>query len=310
MALMNKRRIFLSFTVSLLLLAWMATTSQGQSKSPLSAGSARNLIRRMAGIELPSAAVHVRNVSSPDRLTVDVVAQIETAFRFVKVGGMWRVAEVRTGDNRWEETGLFLRALNVEETGSGCAETNAAATATAQEELDPSAVQARCLIAHLAGIELPSDAVRVKSVSPLAVGNAPSAVVEARVEVEFQLVKGTNGKWRVAQARTARNRWADVELLVSGINEQKRARALNELDEVATALEAFRRERGFYVESKIEGALVDQLNPRYLKRVIRVDPWRKPYQYEGTRNAYTLRSDGADGKPNTNDDITRRNDER
>jgi hypothetical protein len=52
-----------------------------------------------------------------------------------------------------------------------------------------------------------------------------------------------------------------------------------------------------------ESVLVDQLNPRYLARIVRIDPWHKPYLYEGTRNAYTLRSTGADGKEKTADDV-------
>jgi hypothetical protein len=267
----------------------------------------------MAGIELPSGAVHVKSLSSPDRTTVDVVAQVETAFRFVKKREGWRVAEVRTGDNRWEETVLILRALRQETTGSGvCAETT---PAPAKDETDPSAALARCLIAQLLGIEWPVDtdpnrisldAVRVRSVSSsLAFGDEPSALVEARVEMQFRLLKGTDGKWRVARVRTGNNEWAEVESIANAVNEQKRARAEEELGVLAAALEAFRRERGFYIEAKTESALVDQLNPLYLRRVIRIDPWRKPYQYEGTRSSYTLRSDGADGRPRTSDDIVK-----
>jgi hypothetical protein len=49
--------------------------------------------------------------------------------------------------------------------------------------------------------------------------------------------------------------------------------------------------------------LIDHLSPRYLARVIRVDPWHRPYQYEGQPDRYSLRSLGPDGKPNTQDDI-------
>lgn len=306
---MRRRPLFPVFILSLALACgYGAAAGYAQSKkSPLSTGSARNIIRRLPGVDLPSMAVIIKNLSSPDKLTVEVLAQIETAFRFVKEQEHWRVAEIRTGDNRWEETALILRALSVAETPAACAATNVAAE---REETDPSVVEARCLIARLAGIELPSDAVRVRSVSSLALGNEPSAVVEARIEAEFRLRKGTDGKWRVAEIKTGSNTWADVELIAPGINEQKRARAQAELEALAAALEAFRRERGFYVEAKAESALVDQLNPRYLRRVVRVDPWRKPYQYEGTRDAYVLRSDGADGRPNTGDDIVRKNDER
>ena len=167
----------------------------------------------------------------------------------------------------------------------------------AADSLSPS--EARKLIANLAGIKLPSNAVRVREVSPM----GSSALVVAQVETAFRFVKGADGKWRVAEIRTGDNRWEDVEQLVRAVNSEKAARARAELETLATALEGFRRERGFYVVAKDEGALVDHLNPRYLARVIRIDPWHKPYLYEGERDSYTLRSAGADGKENTPDDV-------
>jgi Type II secretion system (T2SS), protein G len=167
----------------------------------------------------------------------------------------------------------------------------------AADGLSPS--EARKLIANLAGIKLPSNAVRVREVSPM----GSSALVVAQVETAFRFDKGADGKWRVAEIRTGDNRWEDVEQLVRAVNAEKAARARAELETLATALEAYRRERGFYVVAKGEGALVDHLNPRYLARIIRIDPWHNPYFYEGTQAAFTLRSAGADGKENTPDDI-------
>ena len=164
---------------------------------------------------------------------------------------------------------------------------------------DLSAKEARKLIARVAGIELPSDAVRVKEVSSL----GSSAVVVAQVETAFRLVKGDDDKWRVSEIRTGDNKWEDIDLIARAVNSEKAERARAELETMATALESFRRERGFYVIADKEAALVDQLNPRYLPRVIRVDPWHKPYLYEGTRDRFTLRSSGVDGKENTTDDV-------
>jgi len=160
--------------------------------------------------------------------------------------------------------------------------------------------EARRLIARMAGIQLPSDAVRIKEVS--AMGN--SATVVAQVETAFRFDKGGDGKWRVAEIRTGDRRWEDVDMLVKALNAEKTARARAELESIATALESFHRERGFYVEAKTEAALIDNLNPRYLSRVIRIDPWHRPYEYEGTRTSFVLRSDGPDEKPNTADDVT------
>jgi len=169
----------------------------------------------------------------------------------------------------------------------------------ANASADLSAKEARKLIARLAGIELPSDAVRVKEISAM----GSSAVVVAQVETAFRFVRGDDGKWRVAELRTGDNRWEDVDMIVRAVNSEKVERARAELETVATALEAFRRERGFYVSADTEAALIDHLNPRYLGRIIRVDPWHNPYFYAGTRDHFTLRSGGADGKENTPDDV-------
>src|SRR5215831_7301271 len=170
-------------------------------------------------------------------------------------------------------------------------------TTRAAGDLTPK--EARRLIARLAGIQLPSDAVRVKEVS----GMGNSATVIAQVETAFRFDKSSDGKWRVAEIRTGDRRWEDVDLLVKALNTEKTARARAELESIATALESFRRDRGSYLESKSEAALIDNLNPRYLKSVIRVDPWHQPYEYEGTRTSFVLRSAGPDEKPNTADDV-------
>ena len=158
--------------------------------------------------------------------------------------------------------------------------------------------EARKVIARLAGIELPSDAVRIKSISSM--GN--SAVVVAQVETAFRLVNEKD-KWRVTEIRTGDRRWEDMDLLIRALNAEKTSRVRAELETIATALEAFRRERGSYVEAKTEAALIDFLSPRYLARVIRLDAWHRPYEYEGSRDSYALRSLGPDGKSGTEDDV-------
>jgi hypothetical protein len=160
--------------------------------------------------------------------------------------------------------------------------------------------EARRLIARMAGIELPADAVRVKDISTA--GN--TAIVVAQVETAFRLVKDDKDKWRIAEIRTGDRRWEDLDTLIKALNVEKTARARAELESIATALESYRRERGFYLESKSEAALIDNLNPHYLARVIRVDPWHQPYEYEGSRSSFVLRSSGPDGKANTPDDVT------
>src|SRR2546427_1743143 len=156
---------------------------------------------------------------------------------------------------------LYLLVVMATAVGFIATQTRAAGDLTPKE--------ARKLIARMAGIELPSDAVRVKNISTA--GN--TAIVVAQVETAFRLVKDDKDKWRIAEIRTGDRRWEDLDTLMKALNVEKTARARAELESIATALESYRRERGFYVESKSEAALIDNLNPHYLAQVIRVDPW-------------------------------------
>ncbi|HEY1404451.1 MAG TPA: type II secretion system protein GspG, partial [Pyrinomonadaceae bacterium] len=88
------------------------------------------------------------------------------------------------------------------------------------------------------------------------------------------------------------------------LNTEKLARARADLESLAAALEEYRRARGFYVVTETASDLVNHLNPRYTAAFILFDPWHRPYEYEGARERFTLRSLGADGKANTADDVT------
>ena len=131
-----------------------------------------------------------------------------------------------------------------------------------------------------------------------------SAVAELTVEATFHLTKDESGKWRVADVSIGDASVGDLAALWRSADEQKAARARQDLEALSAALEAFRRERGFYVVATDSAALMDHLSPRYIKQIIRLDPWHNPYRYTGTTAAFTLASDGPDGKPGTADDVT------
>jgi hypothetical protein len=288
------RRVLIVLHLALLCLFPLAGRALG--KGELSTKDARNLIRRLAGSDLPSGAVRIRTITSTGSAEAVALAQIETAFRFEQDDNdRWRIAEIRTGDNRWEDLELFARAA-AGETSLG-APAEASMIQRARASLD--ALFARELLASLLGVELPSDAVRVKEVSSL----YKSAVAVAQVAAEFRFNKGSDGKWRIVQLRTGTREWTDVERMIHVVNDEKAKRARAELNMMLGALVYFKAERGFYVIADNTGTLVDQLSPRYLSRVIRLDPWHRPYLYEGKRDDFTLRSAGADGLPGTADDI-------
>lgn len=131
-----------------------------------------------------------------------------------------------------------------------------------------------------------------------------SARAVVLVEGDFRLERDAKKKWRVVEFNIGDASVGEFDRLIAAVNRKKIERAREELNEIRRALEDFRRDRGFYVVAEDERTLIDHLAPRYLKSVIRIDPWHRPYRYEGSRQSYTLRSDGPDGEPSTSDDIT------
>ncbi|MBA2525573.1 MAG: type II secretion system protein GspG [Pyrinomonadaceae bacterium] len=270
-------------------------------KADLSAKQARKLITRMAGIELPSSAVRVKKISLTSNSSAEAKAEIQAIFRLAtNTEGLWRVAELRVGQDRWEEF-ASVATTQTEKLSSVCDGPDLRSRGPATE---PSTKRARCLIAAVLGVQLPSDAVRIKTVSPLELplASRPSAVVESLITAELRFARDKDG-WVVAGLRTGNHDWISPETLIATLNETKRKQAREAMHAMAQALIRFRTERQSYVTSDSHAVLIDHLSPRFLARVIRLDPWHEPYRYRGERDNFTLRSLGADRKENTADDI-------
>ena len=271
-------------------------------KADLSTSQARKALTRIAGYELKSGAVRVKSISG-DAATPIVTAEVRTIFKFESdAKGKWRVAEIRVGQDRWESIGRIGAALKINTTAADC---NAPDPPTRNRiPLDPSPKRARCLLGDLLGIELPSDAIRIQEVAPMPIplASQPSATVIAWLRIEARLARDKSG-WRVIEVRTGNRDWVVLDSLLASLNEEKRRQARSELELIASALQKFRKERGYYVVSDSEAVAIDHLSPRYLPRVIRLDPWHQPYKYQGERDRFVLSSTGPDGKENTPDDI-------
>lgn len=303
------KRVASSFVIACLaLLTGYVMPCRALASGGLSKKQARSLIAKMPGVALKSGAVNVSRVSVVDSTTAEAAAQITTAFRLEReTNANWHTVEVRTGQDQWEEIEFIVRALKAQ------AETPTEATACEQTEparlkvsgAEPGVKLARCLLARLLGIAQPSDAVRIKDLSAtsLPFSSKPSALVEAVITIDFRFTKAPKGSWQIAAVRTGSRDWVDPAAVLSAVDAEKTARTRLDMQAIVTALEEFRVKRGFYVETDSEAILIDFLSPDYLSRVIRLDPWRRPYGYEGTRDHFTLRSAGPDRKENTPDDI-------
>ena len=271
------------------------------ARADLSKNQARKVIQTMAGWSLPGSAVRVRSVNASNE-SAEASAEIQTIFRLTLIDGRWRLNEIRTGPDRWERLDVLARAAKVELPSGECDAPSQFVSSRSSSELTTK--RARCLVAGLFGVQLPSDDVRIKDISVfgLSLGPESSALVTALVQADFRFARDAGG-WRVVGVKSGSRDWVSIADLPSSIDQIKRSAASEDLSTIAKALADFRRDRGYFVVADKESILIDHLSPRYLARVIRVDPWHRPYHYEGHQDRYSLRSLGPDGKPNTPDDI-------
>jgi hypothetical protein len=267
----------------------------------LSQKQARRLISKAAGMSLPTSAVRIESINSTNESTAEASTELQLVFRFARdEAGHWQIREVRTGEAQWESVEVMAQATKLELTENRCGAIDELGRTKPQSDL--TVKQARCLIASLFGVSLPSDAVRIKEISGLSLGSEPSAIVESLVRMYFRFVKDSRG-WRVSEFHSGNRPWITLESVPSTVDSLKRAKTNEDMNAVAAALEAFRRVRGSFVVTQKHSVLIDNLTPHYLHKVIRLDAWHHPYQYQGDADHFTIRSFGPDGKENTADDI-------
>jgi hypothetical protein len=303
-----KAALFVSLTFCLLpfyfyLLA-VPVFAQKKPKPALKQSEARKVIAATEGFGLKKGAVKILEIGPAGSSPVSVSAQVTEALRLAWVEDervtqtsdilktkRWRAVEFRTGDRAWEEFDSLADATGVERV-----ETARRAIEALVTEFD-----ARVRESKGKNVEpLTRGPLTIKSLSSM----GSSAVAEVVVSATFHLSKDERGRWRVSEVIFGEETLSDLATLWQKANTHKAALARTDLSTLRDALEAFHMERGFYVVAKDSVVLLDHLNPRYLKHVIRLDPWHNPYRYEGTQVSYTLASDGPDGKPNTSDDVT------
>ncbi len=274
------------------------------ARGELSTSRARRALTRVAGFELTNGAVRVKTVTNTSNTTADVTAELRTVFRLEQdQRGRWRVSEVRTAPNRWEDVILISNALAAQIPNDECTLSGPPLRAA----VDPTPKRVRCLLGSLFGLDVPSDAIRIQEIAPFALPFAtqPSATVVAWIRVDARAVSDSKAGWRIAEIRTGSRDWVKLDQAVAALNQLKQNKAHADLQRIADALESYRRDRGGYIVSDSHAVLIDHLSPRYLRQVIRVDPWNQPYKYVGQRDRFTLISHGADGKEGTPDDIAR-----
>ncbi|MDQ1559442.1 MAG: Type secretion system protein [Pyrinomonadaceae bacterium] len=297
---------------------------------------ARKLIAAASLLELNKQAVTIREISPPGAVAT-VLAGVKLGFRFVRdKAGAWHVVEVRTGDRQWESFDMLARALGGETLTAARLELDAFAAelaalgrekkaakdnekkrandnkkANSTPESRPADKEQKQPSKEPPPKELRRGALSMKNPEDaLPPSGSTTAVVELEIETSVDFVRDARGRWQVARVRFGQSGdgvgrgFEAFDAFERALNTEKLARARADLESLAAALEEYRRARGFYVVANTGSDLVNHLNPRHTDAFIRFDPWHRPYEYEGARERFTLRSLGADGKANTADDVT------
>jgi hypothetical protein len=286
------------------LLLAVPASAQKRPKPALKQSEARRVIAATPGFALRTGAVKVLEIGPAGSEPVSVSAEVTEALRLVWVedesapqtGGVfkqkrWRAVEFRTGDRAWEEFDSLADAAGAE---------RVEAARRAVEEL-VTEFDARVRESKGKAVEpITRGPLRINQLSAM----GSTAVAEVVVAATFRLSKDARGRRLVSEVVFGDEVLSGLDSIRQSVNARKATLARTDLSTLRDALEAFRSERGFYVVAKDSVVLLDHLSPRYLKHVIRIDPWHNPYRYEGTDTFYTLASDGPDGKPNTSDDVT------
>ena len=205
----------------------LAILVPAHARAALSNKDARKAIQTMAGWSLPSDAVRVQEVRSSGNDAAEVSAELQLVFRLRQREGRWQLSEIRVGPDRWEQLETIARAANVELPSGNCDAPAQFARSKAATELN--AKRARCLVADLFGVTLPSDAVRVRDISPfgLSMGPEATALVVALVQADFRFARDGKG-WRVAEFKSGARDWVNVAGLPAAIDQLKRLRAADE----------------------------------------------------------------------------------
>ena len=314
-----------------LLLAFAASPAAKGVKK----GDAQKAIAATPPFALNKGNVVVKEINSTET-SATVRAGLRVAFRFARdERGAWRAVQMRTGDRQWEEFDLLARAAGAERIGPAraaleafAAELDALQLAAAKLKADEkkkdepkkatnpapaaaepkregdkkSAGKSKGKAPEPPEEELVRGPLSVKKPAAALSAMGSSALVEVEIDSTYELVR-ERGKWRVTAARVGAETLRESDPALRALDAAKAERARADLQTLAAALEAYRRERGSYVVADTGIALVDHLNPRYTPLYVRFDPWHRPYEYAGTRDSFSLISLGPDGKPNTTDDI-------
>jgi hypothetical protein len=131
------------------------------------------------------------------------------------------------------------------------------------------------------------------------------AIAETSLKTAFRLEK-VNEEWLVREVRIGNGQWEKITNLSAALESIKIEETNEMIGQLAAAVLKYRQTTANLPAFKDYIDLSDQLCPKYMTPLIRLDSWRQPLIAERpSADSILLRSLGPDGKLGTPDDLTR-----
>jgi hypothetical protein len=154
-------------------------------------------------------------------------------------------------------------------------------------------------------MEIPQGSLEKEDVEVLKVTRigGSEAIAETRLKTAFRIEK-VKGEWVVREVRIGHGQWEKITHLSAAIEAAKIDETKQMLERLAEAIRKYREDMGSLPAFKDYITLSDQLSPKYLTPLIRLDSWRHPLWAERTNEGtIILQSAGPDRSLGTKDDL-------
>jgi hypothetical protein len=130
------------------------------------------------------------------------------------------------------------------------------------------------------------------------------AVVEASLQMTFQLAKGKGKDWQVNAVRLGDRDWISAQAFLAALNEVRAKQTQQSLEQLQEGIRKYQAKLGVLPAVSDIVKLTDLLFPEYMAEVIRYDAWSHEFKISPAGgSALQLSSAGPDGIPGNADDI-------
>jgi hypothetical protein len=132
--------------------------------------------------------------------------------------------------------------------------------------------------------------------------SASEAVAETRTRVAFRF-ENDGSAWRIREMRIGHGQWESVKNVERALNQIKTEETKELLARIAEAIQKYREANQRFPVFKDFIDLSDQLAPRFMTPLVRLDAWQRPFDADMSDSGILLRSAGPDGIIGNQDDI-------